>query len=188
LPNKLNELRAAKHDAELGEVAAAWWLGGRDFLPYRLALLARMLDRLTSRHLKEIANLTAAEWRVLGQLALSESPITVRQISEAAWVDRAEVSRAATNLRQRRLLQRKKNPDDLRSPLFSLTKEGQAMWMRVRHLRRQFLASFTEELSVPQQNALDEALHILAKRCVKDLAASRSSTAGSEPRALRKRG
>ena len=100
----------------LGEIALAWDLGGPNYLPYRVMLLAKMLDRLTTRLLQESAGITVAEWRVIAQLYI-EAPATVRQLAEQAWVDRAEVSRAAAALERRGLIERRDNPTDRRSAL-----------------------------------------------------------------------
>lgn len=154
--------------AELGEVAAAWGLGGPSFLPYRILLLAKMLDRMTTRLLQQAAGLTVAEWRVIAQLYRA-SPSTVRQLAEQAWVDRAEVSRAAAALERRGLVERRDNPLDRRSALFSCTAAGRALVDRVRPLRRQFHTSLTGQLSKAQRAALDEALFILARQCVAQL-------------------
>ena len=40
---------AADEADALGEIAAAWRIGGPDYLPYRITLLAKLLDRCTTR-------------------------------------------------------------------------------------------------------------------------------------------
>src|SRR3569623_2157233 len=92
----------------LGQIAAAWRIGGPDYLPYRVTLLAKLLDRCTTRLLLASAGLSVAEWRVLAQLArASPASASVRQLAEQAWVDRAEVSRAAASLEQRGYVDRR---------------------------------------------------------------------------------
>jgi len=55
----------------LGQIAAAWRIGGPDYLPYRITLLAKLLDRCTTRLLQVSSGLSVAEWRVLAQLAIA---------------------------------------------------------------------------------------------------------------------
>ena len=150
---------------DLGDVADAWQIGGPNYLPYRIALLAKMLDRHTTRLLQESAGLTLAEWRVLSQLTI-ESPAPVRQLASQAWVDRAEVSRAAASLERRGYVERQDNPADRRSTLFSPTPQGIALVETIRPLRREFHAALTRNLSKAQRAVLDEALLILACQCV----------------------
>ena len=152
----------------LGRVATAWLVGGRDFLPYRITLLARLLDRRTTRLLSESSGLSVAEWRVLAQLSMS-SPASVRQLADQAWVDRAEVSRAAASLERRGCVERRQNPKDRRSPLLYCTEEGRALAQRVVPSRMEFHRSLTNLLAPEQVAELEAALLILARHCVDQL-------------------
>ncbi|HLY57189.1 MAG TPA: MarR family transcriptional regulator [Stellaceae bacterium] len=153
---------------ELGEVASAWALGGENFLPNRVLILAKMLDRLTGGLLHESEGLSVAEWRVLVQLAVT-SPATVRQLAEKSWVDRAEVSRAAASLERRGDVVRRDNPSDGRSTLFSLTEQGWALFQRVWPQRMELHAGLTERLDPRQRAVFEEVLLILAQECVERL-------------------
>ncbi len=159
---------AEDDDLGLGSVAAAWTIGGRDFLPYRITLLAKLLDRCTMRLLSASSGLTVAEWRVLAQLVRS-SPLSVRQLAEQAWVDRAEVSRAAASLEKRGCIERRANPRDKRSPLLYCTPEGLALAEQIIPSRVEFHASLTGLLDPAQAEALDTAMLTLARHCVDQL-------------------
>jgi DNA-binding MarR family transcriptional regulator len=152
----------------LGEVAAAWRVGGRDYLPYRITLLAKLLDRCTTRLLQASSGLSVAEWRALAQLAL-HSPASVRQLAEQAWVDRAEVSRAAASLERRGLVERRENLKDRRSPLLYCSERGLALFHRVAPSRNEFHRSMTGLLSHDQIEEMEAALLTLAKHCVDEL-------------------
>ena len=154
----------------LGKVARAWRLGGRDFLPYRITLLAKLLDRWNTRLLLSNSGLSVAEWRVLAQLSHA-SPASVRQLAEQAWVDRAEVSRAAASLEQRGVIERRDNPKDRRSPLLYCTDRGRALARKVSPVRHDFHKSLTELLSPEQVSALESAMLLLAKHCIDGLEA-----------------
>src|ERR1700753_468600 len=97
----------------------------------RISLLAKLLDRQTATQLQKEAGLSVAEWRVLAQLN-AKSPATVRMIADLHWVDRAEVSRPAASLVEKGLVQRRDNPDDKRSTLFSFTPDGLSLFGRMR--------------------------------------------------------
>ncbi len=154
----------------LGEVAAAWRVGGPDFLPYRITLLAKLLDRCTTRLLQSNSGLSVAEWRVLAQLALaSPDPASVRQLAEQAWVDRAEVSRAAASLERRGHVERRENPKDRRSPLLYCSDQGLALYRRVAPSRQEFHRSLTALLGPEQAGQMEAALLTLARQCVDEL-------------------
>lgn len=152
----------------LGEVAAAWRVGGPDYLPYRITLLAKLLDRCTTRLLQASSGLSVAEWRVLAQLA-NHSPASVRQLAEQAWVDRAEVSRAAASLEHRGFVERRANPKDRRSPLLYCSEQGMELFRRVAPSRRQFHKSLTDLLTPAESRQMEAALLTLATHCVDEL-------------------
>ncbi len=152
----------------LGKVGTAWRVGGRDFLPYRVTLLAKLLDRCTTRLLSAGSGLSVAEWRVLAQLVIA-SPASVRQLAEQAWVDRAEVSRAAASLERQGYVERQDNPKDRRSPLLYCTQAGHALAQQVIPTRHAFHKSLTDLLTLEQTEQLEAALLILAGHCVDEL-------------------
>ena len=158
----------------LGQVAAAWRVGGPDFLPYRITLLAKLLDRCTNRLLQSSSGLSVAEWRVLAQLALA-SPASVRQLAEQAWVDRAEVSRAAASLERRGYVERRQNAKDRRSPLLYCSDKGLALYRRVAPSRQQFHRELTALLDPDQARQMEACLLTLATHCVDELQTTRDA-------------
>lgn len=170
---------AADGSEALGQVAAAWRVGGSDYLPYRITLLAKLLDRCTNRLLQASSGLSVAEWRVLAQLAI-QSPASVRQLAEQAWVDRAEVSRAAASLERRGFVERRENLKDRRSPLLYCSDEGRDLYRRVAPSRHEFHRSLTDLLSPVQAGQMEAALLTLAQHCVNEL---QGAPAVAEPQA-----
>ena len=134
-----------------------WNMAGLDFPLIRLVLIAKAMDRLNQRSLAEQADLTMAEWRVLSRLAPSDGA-TVREVAELAWADRAEVSRAATALEQRKLVGRRHNPRDGRAPILFCTEVGQAEYQRVLPLREAHYGSLIALLDEAEQAELDRLL------------------------------
>lgn len=163
---------AAEGAEALGQVAAAWRIGGPDFLPYRITLLAKLLDRCTTRLLQASSGLSVAEWRVLAQLALaSPGSASVRQLAEHAWVDRAEVSRAAASLEHRGYVERRENANDRRSPLLFCSPKGLDLYQRVAPSRQEFHHELTSLLGPEQASQMEAAMLTLAKHCVDELEA-----------------
>jgi len=147
---------------DLGALTAAWNIGGPDYLPYRLLLVAKLLDRCTTRLLSARFGLTVAEWRVLAQLSM-DSPSTARRLAERAWVDRAEVSRAVSALIQKGYVARRDNPEDRRSAILSITKSGQALFEKIHPERSAFYGALTGRLTPEAKEAVDQALAEFAR-------------------------
>ena len=149
--------------AAASEDLAGWAYPGLDYPTFRLVLVAKAIDRLTLRWLAEHSGLTASEWRVLSRLAPRASA-TVGQIAEMAWVDRAEVSRAAYALEQRGLTSRRPNPRDRRSPMLFCTDAGRAEYERLIGPRAAFHRSLANDLDGAEEAALDALLVKIARR------------------------
>lgn len=166
----------------LDESSPTWNLGGAAFLPYRVSLVARLLDRRTTRMLAEEFGLSVAEWRVIAQLA-QDSPSSVRDLAEKAFVDRAEVSRATASLVRRGYVNRWDNPDDRRGPLLACTKQGKALFKKIRPRRIAFHKSLTSRLDRSQVAVLERALLTLAQACVTELQKETTSRVRGRARA-----
>jgi len=146
-----------------------WILPDLDYSTFRLALVAKVMDRLTLRRLSERGETTYAEWRVISRLATMPDGGTVGRIADLAWVDRAEVSRAATALEERGLTARRENPEDRRKPILYLTEAGRAAYIPMARDRGAFHASLVVDLSEEERKTLDRLLAKLAQRIVKTL-------------------
>lgn len=142
---------------------AGWTYPGLDYSTFRLVLVAKAIDRLTLRKLAETCSLTIAEWRVLSRLAPIEGA-TVGQIAEMAWVDRAEVSRAAVSLEARGMTSRHVNPHDGRSPILFCTAAGREEYARVLPLRAAFHEKLADDLTAEERATFDGLLMRIAQR------------------------
>ena len=141
-----------------------WVLPELDYPTFRLSLVAKYMDRLTIRQLAELSDLSYAEWRVLSRLALMPDGGTVGRIAGLAWVDRAEVSRAASSLEKRGMVQRRANTADRRTPILSLTDAGKAEQHRIMTARGSFHESLIQDLTTEERAMLDALLHKVAGR------------------------
>ena len=132
-------------------------------------LVAKAIDRLTLKMLGDNCDLTVAEWRVLSRLAPAEGGATVREISKMAWVDRAEVSRAASALEEKGLTARRTNEQDRRKPILYLTEAGKKQHVPMAEDRSAFHAALVADLSADEREELDRLLGKIAQRLVNAL-------------------
>lgn len=154
---------------EHGPLEEAWRTFGARHLPYRLLMLGKMLDRLSVQHIRDEASLSLAEWRVLVHLAVMGTK-SASEVSAAALVDRAEVSRAVHSLEAGGYIVRNDNPRNRRSSLLVLTPQGQAVYDRVYKERRGFFDYLTSDFDQKALEQLDGMLLLIARRA--DLLAS----------------
>ena len=142
---------------------SGWSYPGLDYSTFRLSLVAKAIDRLTLKMLGDNGDLTIAEWRVLSRLAPVEGA-TVREISQVAWVDRAEVSRAAASLEAKGLTSRRPNPSDGRSPVLFITQVGLKLYKKLLPIRAEFHRSLTADLTDRERAVLDGLLYRIARK------------------------
>jgi DNA-binding MarR family transcriptional regulator len=154
--------RTRSDDVDLGMLNAVWKLGGRAYLPLRLILVAKLIDRYLEGLLAQKAQLSIPEWRVVAQLAMLTHG-SVRKMARQACVDPAEVSRSAATLARRGLVQRRENPQDRRSPQFSLTREGEAHYAKFHPYWRRFTATLVSELDEADRAAMEHGLARIAR-------------------------
>jgi DNA-binding MarR family transcriptional regulator len=155
--------------SELADAAklAGWVLPGMNYPTYRLSLVAKAMNRVTVRRLSAANELTQAEWRVISRIATSEGgAATVGQLAELSWADRAEVSRAATKLEKRRLVERRKDPADGRMEVLSLTRMGQKKYQALVGDRQAFHEALLAGLDTKERHVLDLILAKIALRLV----------------------
>jgi len=78
--------------------------------------------------------LTSARWQILGAMALAQHPMTVPQIGAAMGVTRQGAQKQIHLLLQQHLVQSMANPAHRRSPLYSLTPQGMALYRQAEAL------------------------------------------------------
>jgi DNA-binding MarR family transcriptional regulator len=154
------------NSGRIGPVSASdlprvWQLFGEDRMLQRLLLLARMIDRVSSRQLQASFGLSVAQWRVLAYISMVGSA-SASGIRDASEVDQAEVSRAVSSLLERGLVSREFLPGNRQKQIITLTPEGQNLCKEVRVMRGTFNSEMTEGLSQSQKADFEESLSILA--------------------------
>jgi DNA-binding MarR family transcriptional regulator len=100
------------------------------FVPYRLSIASNTVSDTIAGAYRSLFGLTIPEWRLVTVLAEHEG-ITQLDLGEATRMDKVTVSRAAVGLADRGLVKRTPNPNDKRSHLLSLTKDGWSLYGQV---------------------------------------------------------
>lgn len=149
--------------AAIGPLEEAWSIFDARHVPYRLLMLGKMLDRLSVQHVRDQADMSLAEWRVLAHVAVM-GPKSASEVSAAALVDRAEVSRAVRTLEEGGFVQRIHNPRNRKSNLLTLTAKGRAVYERVHKQRRAFFGTLTADIEKEELVLLDSLLLRMARR------------------------
>lgn len=140
------------------------WEGyGLLHVPFRLLIMAKMLDRLASVTILKGEQLTLAEWRVMANLARTGES-TVNALAAATYVDRAEVSRASRSLEKHGMVERGSHPASKAKRLLRLTDEGRVQADRIGVQRRAFYSYLLEGLSEEERQMLDDLLLHIAVR------------------------
>jgi DNA-binding MarR family transcriptional regulator len=147
---------------QLGPIDAVWRLGGEDYLPLRLILVAKLLDLNVARLLAARSKLTVAEWRVVAQLAVLRHA-SVREMARQACIDPAEVSRSVASLERRGYVARHANPRDRRSPRFTLTSSGARHFATIRPHWRKFQRTLVAKLGKRNRLVTEHALAAIAR-------------------------
>ena len=137
-----------------------WHLFGQDHLPYRLLLLARMIDRRSARELQKFG-LSLAEWRVLAFVGVS-GPASASKIGRFGEIDRAEISRAVGKLQAKGLIERRPDENHRKRFIISPTDAGKRLFAEVREERRAFFKGMTAGLSQPERDMVDHGLETMA--------------------------
>lgn len=161
-----------------GPLEEAWRIFDERHLPYRVLMLGKMLDRLSVQHVRDLCGLSLAEWRVLAHLAVMGSK-SASEVSAAALVDRAEVSRAVGALEADGYLKRVDNPRNRKSSLLLLTDAGRSCYDRVHLGRRAFFDAVMANIE-PDALAVLDGLLLRMARNADQLARDGIGTAGQE--------
>lgn len=159
--------RGAKQEVASPETAGpledAWKIFDARHLPYRVLMLGKMLDRLSVQHVRDLGGISLAEWRVLAHLAVM-GPKSASEVSAAALVDRAEVSRAVRMLEEGGYVVREDNPRNRKSNLLVLTPAGKTIYDRVHKERRAFFDALTAGIGKEDLVLLDGLLLRMARQ------------------------
>ena len=110
-------------------------------------------------HFSQPHGLTSARWQVLGAISLAPQPPSIPQIGAAMGVTRQGVLKQINLLVEEGLVEPQPNPTHKRSPLYTLTAKGQAVFQAVQHRWQEHVRDMSAEFSVAD---LDAAIRVLS--------------------------
>jgi DNA-binding MarR family transcriptional regulator len=122
-----------------------------------MLLLGKVMDRATANQVREVGNISLAEWRVLAHAHIL-GPCRAAEIASAAFVDRSEVSRAIFSLEERGILKRVPDPKSRRGSLVSLTGEGQELHRLLQESRRRCFERWMSNLDAEERQTIEHGL------------------------------
>lgn len=101
-----------------------------EFLPYRLSFASNLVSEAVAASYRSEFGVSIIEWRLIAVIA-EKQVITQQEISERTRMDKVIVSRAASALLERGLIQRVPNTADKRSHFLRLTPTGRKLYEQV---------------------------------------------------------
>ncbi len=146
---------------EAGKPADA--LNLRDFLPYRLATLAKEISTAFAKTYEARFGITIPQWRVMS--ALGNFPdCSASHVAKYANLDKVQVSRAVSGLVEMGYVVRSLDDRDRRNSVLRFSSKGQAVYQQIIPVARDFEARFTETLTDAETAQLDTLLAKLMKQ------------------------
>lgn len=134
-----------------------------DFLPYRLAVLAKAVGGAFSKTYGEKFGISNPQWRVL--FALGRRPnCTASYVVEHAALDKVQVSRAVAGLIKLKLVERQSSPGDRRNSLLNMTPKGRRIYDQIVPEALSFEDRLIAGVSPGDLRALDRCLSALMGR------------------------
>ncbi|WP_282095370.1 MarR family winged helix-turn-helix transcriptional regulator [Epibacterium ulvae] len=136
------------------------------YLPYQFAVITAQLSANLANRYRDKYAITVAEWRVLVNLAYSDSR-SIRDIQWRVGMDKSKVSRAVSRLEAAGHLTKAVNPNDRRLLELSLTEKGYQLVRELVPLAEEFQDKLRTQLG-PQFASLSQGLNTLMKEILDD--------------------
>ena len=133
----------------------------RDLVSYRLSRTATLMSRGAALRYKREFDVNLGEWRALALLAAG-APLSLMQLSRAAGLDKAQMSRVVTSLIARNLVSRAPASHSARSVELALTPAGADLYAGLIAAAAERDALFRAALSPAELAVLETALRKLA--------------------------
>lgn len=134
-----------------------------EWLPYRLVVTADEVSRAFARLYRQQFGLTRYQWRVLSVVA-AEPGVTAAVVCRASTLEKMQVSRAVSDLRDEGMLTATQDPKDRREYRLRLTRRGWALYRRLTPLARDLEERLLADISAAQRQALTDVLPLLRER------------------------
>jgi DNA-binding MarR family transcriptional regulator len=122
-------------------------------ITFHIMSIANLIARHTAHNTLNGSGLNPNEWRVIRFLALYELA-SAADIIATIGIDKTTVSRAISGLNTAKLIRLTPSPTDRRQTLLSLTRKGSQLHDRIYPIDQARDASFEEQLTSGEANAL----------------------------------
>lgn len=106
----------------------------------------------------EKGGITSAQWAVLAQMGLAESPLTSAQIADMVGMDRATISGVVKRLEAKELVHIQTSSEDRRARTLTLTDSGEQMFKHCQRIADLQISEFSTPLNAEEQEALVQLL------------------------------
>ena len=153
----------------------------RDLISYRLSRTASLMSRGAALRYRREFDVNLGEWRALALLA-GTAPYSLIQLSRAAGLDKAQMSRVVASLTERGLVLRQLSPQGRRTIALSLTPKGHALYAGLIAAAAERDRAFRASLTPTQLAALESALATLADQARRFIAVEAASADTSSQR------
>ena len=147
-----------------------WGLQGSYFIPLRLQLLTRMIERELSREMQTSFQMSVAEWRILA-LTCTEGPISAADVAASYEADPGQISRAVAALIRGGHVKRERLSTDGNRRRITPTPGGREVFDAIHQKRRAYFKTIMRDLSDEDMSALDRMLGQIARRVDEERAA-----------------
>lgn len=119
-----------------------------NFFPYQFSILAQQMSEYIAQIYRQQYGLTRFEWRVLATVA-QHANISAKEIMQFTRLDKMQVSRAISKLKDAQLLNQQTDKQDRRANEVTLTARGQALYQEivplVQQQEQQLLSGLSEQ-------------------------------------------
>jgi DNA-binding MarR family transcriptional regulator len=132
------------------------------FLPFRLNILAQEVSVRLSSIYHTRFGLDIPQWRILANLA-SRGDMTAQAISRLTLSHKSTISRAVSDLEQRKLIERITDKTDRRAHVLRLTAKGKALFAELLPLVLGFEKTLLDRLTAAEARSLSVALQALER-------------------------
>ena len=132
-----------------------------NFLPTLRNLVSayQSFERYSAPDVKAMG-LTTTQFDVIATLG-NQPPMTCKDLGEKTLVTKGTLTGVLERLEVKGILERKLNPEDARSQMIGLTKEGQALFERVFPMHLQHLEKAFSKLSEKELAELTKSLQVI---------------------------
>ena len=138
----------------------------RDLISYRLARASSLMSRGAALRYRREFGVSLGEWRALALLAAG-APQSMMELTRAAGLDKAQMSRVVTSLIVRGLVVRNSSPETARGGVLSLTSDGHDVYTGLIAAASERDRAFRCALAPEELAVLETALDKLAKEAMR---------------------